>query len=182
MKKKIKLFHIMIFFIVCFSACKSNDKKMTLEERKIIGNCIEYIKNNNNHSFKNEFVVEPYYCQFLISNFFDNSSEKFVKLFREKSIRDYKQLEENINREYADKFNMDLLEFSEADSANYVISFSGFGNGIIMAYVNYNSNLISKSTKKEDYKTDSNYLEYFIFLLDEEGDLKEVVKTAVTIG
>ncbi len=176
---------VLIITTVCIfiSGCnKENKKKLNSTEYKIVKNCIDYIKKNNDYNFNNKFVVEPYFNHFVISNFFDHSAEKFISLFKDGNKEKYKKMENNINKIYAGQFNQDLLSFSEAESANYVISFSGFGENVIMGYINYNSNIITKSIKKEDYKTDGNNIDYFIFLLDDDSDIEKVITTAITIG
>lgn len=178
--KKIIIFKIFSIVII-FNSCTGTDENLSRDDVNLLKNCIEYIEKKEMKDYKECYLVDPYFSAILITNYFDYSDESFEKLFENKSKDYYKKLQANINSKFLNKFDKELETFSKCNqSTNYVLRFSGISNEFIMAYVYVYSNEVTKENLIErNYEDKVQQINDYIFLLDENKNIKEVLTGGV---
>lgn len=166
---------INIFIVLSIINCSEQHNSLSHREKTVIDNCIKYLNSND---LKGCYIVSPYFKPFIISNFLDSPDTKFIKTFEDK-INYYKNIETLINNNYKNVFNIDLLKFSKCNKSKNIVSFSGVGENIIIAYVIETNqkksidDLINKDT------INYNYIEFYIFFFDKNGIINKVLRDGV---
>ncbi len=169
-----------LFFITLFFNCSEEHNKLSKKESLIINNCIEYF--NQNTLIENDcYGIDPYFYNFLISNYFDSQDESFSEIFKKKTKEDYIKIEKKINKEYFQKYNEDLYNLSSCDKSSNIIAFSGISDEIIIGYLMNNITEVTNEQLKNKYEVISNQIDTFIFLLNKEGGIKKVLTSSVDI-
>ena len=177
-----KIIILKIFsLIIIFNSCSKPSENLSKDDINLLKNCIEYIEAKETKDYKECYLVDPYFSAILITNYFDYSDESFEKLFENKSKDYYKKLQANINSQFLNKLDKELETFSKCNqSTNYVLRFSGINDKFIMAYVYVYANEVTKQNLiKRNYEGRVQQINDYIFLLDENKNIKEVLTGGV---
>ncbi|WP_420571677.1 hypothetical protein [Kordia sp.] len=164
---------VIFSFLLVITSCKHHKVISAEKESLIINNCLSYIKEK---SKENCYLVYPKYYSFDISKYSDLDNkylEEFFKLNNEEQIQ---KIESDTDEIYLSKFSKELENLSSCEESNNIIGFSGISNEIVIAHRSYYYNKISN--KKLQNSSDELQLmeyEYFIFFIDTNGNIKQVV-------
>ncbi|AXG71764.1 hypothetical protein KORDIASMS9_04022 [Kordia sp. SMS9] len=166
---------IMFSILILTFSCTDFHEKLTKKESNIINTCINYIE-----KFIKEdcYIIDPYFNYFSLSNY---SNEINEILLEKLSIpeADLKEIESSINKDFFQKYNRDLKNLSTCNESSYIMGFSGIGNDMIIGYFSRNIGKVKNTMLTRDYELNESEINYFIFLLDKGGNIKEVIKDGV---
>ena len=180
MRKLLILKAFSIFIL--FNSCSNKNANLSTEDINLLKSCVEYIENDQSESdFLNCYLVDPYFVPFLISNHFESLDESFVQLFKQKSIGYYKNPQETLNQQLTRKYNLELEKLSTCNNKSYyILSFSEIGDDILMAYIYvYDKNLSNQNLKEGKYDSSPQEIIDYVFLLDENKNIKKVLTGGV---
>lgn len=171
--KKIILLSTLLLLI----GCKEKKIASTIEELNVISECIEYIQKNDKESC---YLVNPYFNSFSISFFFNSNNKSIINLFNNISKQEFQELQKKIDDKYFKKHSESLENLSSCDKSKNIISFSGIENNMLMGYLHvYPNEMNMENVIDEDYSPPISEVNYFIFLLDKDGKIKEVLKDSI---
>ncbi|WP_046744117.1 hypothetical protein [Kordia zhangzhouensis] len=170
-----KRLFISLSFLILIFGCTGSKERLTKRESFIINNCTNYIKD---FSKNNCYLVDPYFNYFSFSNYSSEINKILLKKMYSNEDN-LKEIEKKINKEFFQKYNSDLNNLSTCDESYYIMSFSGIDNNMVIGYFSKSLKKIKNTMLTRDYELNESEINFFIFLLDEKGNIKEVIKDSV---
>ena len=162
-------------FLILMLGCTDSKRSLSEKESFVINNCINYIKN---FSKENCYIVDPYFNYFSFSNYSTETNKILFEKMNSTEVN-LKEIEKNINNDFFQKYNTDLNNLSTCDESFYIMSFSGISNNMVIGYFSRSVKKVKSKLLTRDYEIKESEINYFIFLLDKKGNIKEVIEDSV---
>ena len=170
----------MIFLLLI--GCSNDHKKLSNKESNIVKKCIEHLEENSLKELGDCYLVDPQFYYFSYSNYSDTVNNLIKEKIKKEDEENYTEIESKINGKYFKKFNEDLYNLSSCEESNIVVGFSGISNDMVMVRIVQNNKMITKRDLQNNYLLNFNEESFFIFILDKNGNIIDVINDLVMIG
>lgn len=170
---------IIILTFILFISCKKKKITLNLNDEKIIENCIKKIFDNEDMiEMKECYMVTPYLRSFPISYY----PSKSIKTLFEKSNFDddnFSKIQSSIDSKYKNVYFEELTKHSNCNESHTILTFSGAYNNLIFAQLIDTYEKVDKNKLKANYEIKPSQIFYYIFILNDEGEVEDYFQNAI---
>ena len=159
------------------TGCNTNySEQISLRDQLVIENALKLILKHEGKVYQNNcYIVEPYFSDIILSNYFDSNDVFFKKLFEDKSQDEYKRIQDSLNNKNEGESHSFLKSLSTCKRSEIFIGFSEICDDVIMGYVVKVNELMSIEQYKGKYKDQAISQDYYVFSFNKEsGKIKDV--------